>query len=376
VIRPAPAIEAIAPMTPFIGPEQLMRETGRSSLVRLGANESAFGPSPKAVAAMSAELDRLWWYGDPDSYELREVLARKHGVTIDEVLVGAGIDDLMGLVVRAFVAPGGAALTTRGSYPTYNYHVHGYGGRLVTANYRPDGRLDLDELADVAVRERASVVYLCNPDNPSGTFIHKDEMTRFFEAIPRDAVFLLDEAYADFVDEADLLPMQVEDRLIRTRTFSKAYGLAGARIGYAIASEPVLEILQKIRLQYGVNRNAQIGALASLADEPFRLWVVDEVAKARADYYALARELGLGAIESQTNFVCIDLGDAQRATRVLSELLTRHGVWIRKPGLPPLDRYVRVSAGTQPMRAAFAAAFRDVVAAVPSVLGSPMSEPA
>jgi histidinol-phosphate aminotransferase len=363
-------------MTPFIGPEQLMRETGRSSLVRLGANESAFGPSPKAVAAMSAELDRLWWYGDPDSYELREVLARKHGVNVDEVLVGAGIDDLMGLVVRAFVAPGGAALTTRGSYPTYNYHVHGYGGRLVTANYRPDGRLDLDELADVAVRERASVVYLCNPDNPSGTFIHKDEMTRFFEAIPRDAVFLLDEAYADFVDEADLLPMQVEDRLIRTRTFSKAYGLAGARIGYAIASEPVLEILQKIRLQYGVNRNAQIGALASLADEPFRLWVVDEVAKARADYYALARELGLGAIESQTNFVCIDLGDAQRATRVMSELLRRHGVWIRKPGLPPLDRYVRVSAGTQPMRAAFAAAFRDVVAAVPSVLGSPMSEPA
>jgi histidinol-phosphate aminotransferase len=355
-------------MTPFVGPEQLMRETGRSSLVRLGANESAFGPSPAAVAAMGAELERLWWYGDPESYEVREALARKHNVGVDEVLVGAGIDDLMGLVVRAFVAPGGAALTTRGSYPTYNYHVHGYGGRLVTADYRPDGRLDLDALVKVAVREHASVVYVCNPDNPSGTFIGKDEMLRFFEALPRDAVLLLDEAYADFVDEADLLPMHVEDRLIRTRTFSKAYGLAGARIGYAIASERVLEILQKIRLQYGVNRNAQVGALASLADEPFRQWVVDEVAKARADYYALARELGLGAIESSTNFVCIDLGDAERATRVMNELLARHGVWIRKPGLPPLDRYIRVSAGTQPMRAAFAAAFRDVVAAVPSVL--------
>jgi histidinol-phosphate aminotransferase len=376
VIRPAPAIDAIAPMTPFIGPEQLMRETGRSTLVRLGANESAFGPSPAAVAAMSAELDRLWWYGDPESYELREALARKHGVSVDELLVGAGIDDLMGLVVRAFVAPGGAALTTRGSYPTYNYHVHGYGGRLVTANYRPDGQLDLDALVDVAARERASVVYLCNPDNPSGTFIHKSEMVRFFEAIPQHAVFLLDEAYADFVDDADLLPMQIQDRLIRTRTFSKAYGLAGARIGYAIGSERVLGILQKIRLQYGVNRNAQVGALASLGDEPFRAWVVNEVAKARADYYALARELGLGAIESLTNFVCIDLGNAERATRVMNELLARHGVWIRKPGLPPLDRYVRVSAGTQPMRAAFAAALREVVAAIPSVLGSPMGEPA
>ena len=354
-------------MTPFVGPEELMRETGRSSLVRLGANESAFGPSPAAVSAMTAELDRLWWYGDPESYELREALARKHGVSVDEVLVGAGIDDVMGLVVRAFVAPGAAALTTRGSYPTYNYHVHGYGGRLVTANYRPDGRLDLDALVDVAVRERASVVYVCNPDNPSGTFIRKDEMLRFFDALPRDAVVLLDEAYADFVDETDLLPMHIEDRLVRTRTFSKAYGLAGARIGYAIASARVLGILQKIRLQYGVNRNAQVGALASLGDEPFRRWVVDEVTKARNDYYALARELDLDAIESSTNFVCVDLGDAERATRVMHELLARHGVWIRKPGLPPLDRYIRVSAGTQPMRAAFAAAFRDVVAAVPSV---------
>lgn len=354
-------------MTPFIGPEQLMRETGRTSLVRLGANESAFGPSPAAVAAMSAQLERLWWYGDPESYELREALARKHNVAVEEVLVGAGIDDLMGLVVRAFVAPGGTALTTRGSYPTYNYHVHGYGGRLVTADYRPDGRLDLDALVGVAAGERASVIYVCNPDNPSGTFIDRDEMRRFFEAVPRDAVFLLDEAYADFVDEADLLPMHIEDRLIRMRTFSKAYGLAGARIGYAIGSQHLLGILQKIRLQYGVNRNAQVGALASLRDEPFRAWVVDEVAKARADYYAIARELGLGAIESSTNFVCIDLGDAPRATRVMNELLAHHGVWIRKPGLAPLDRYVRVSAGTQPMRAAFAAAFREVVATVPSV---------
>ncbi|HTV93089.1 MAG TPA: aminotransferase class I/II-fold pyridoxal phosphate-dependent enzyme [Verrucomicrobiae bacterium] len=367
MIRPVPLVEAIAPMTPFIGPEQLMRETGRPSLVRLGANESAFGPSPRAVAAMAAELDRIWWYGDPESYELREALARKHAVRVDEVLVGAGIDDLMGLVVRAFVAPGAAALTTRGSYPTFNYHVHGYGGRLVFAHYRDDGTLDLDELAAVAARESAAVIYLSNPDNPSGTFIARDEMRRFFDAIPHDAVFLLDEAYADFVEESSLLPIHLEDRIVRTRTFSKAYGLAGARIGYAIATERVIGILQKIRLQYGVNRNAQVGALASLADEPFRRQVVDAVAQAREDYYALARDLGLRSIRSLTNFVCIDLGDAARATAVMNELLTRHGVWIRKPGLPPLDRYVRVSAGTPPMREAFATAFRDVVAAVPSL---------
>lgn len=367
MIRPAPLVEAIEPMTPFIGPEELMRETGRSSLVRLGANESAFGPSPRAVTAMAAELERLAWYGDPESYELREALARKHGCRVEEVLVGAGIDDLMGLAVRAFVAPGAAALTTRGSYPTLNYHVNGYGGRLVYAHYRTDGRLDLDELVTVATRERAALIYLANPDNPSGTFVDRNEMQRFFEAMPHDVVFLLDEAYADFVDESSLLPMHVEDRLIRTRTFSKAYGLAGARIGYAITTERVIGILQKIRLHYGVNRNAQIGALASLSDEPFRLHVVESVAQAREDYYALGRELGLGSIESFTNFVCIDLGDPLRATAVMNALLRDHGVWIRKPGLPPLDRYVRVSAGTPPMREAFAAAFRDVVSAVPSL---------
>jgi histidinol-phosphate aminotransferase len=365
VIRPAPAIEAIEPMTPFIGPEQLMRESGRSSLVRLGANESAFGVSPVAAAAMAADLERLWWYGDPESYDLRVALARKHGVRVEEIMVGAGIDDVMGLVVRAFVAPGGAALTTYGSYPTFNYHVHGFGGRLVYARYLAGGHVDLEDLAATARRERASVVYLANPDNPSGTFAGKDDMLRLLAALPRDAVFLLDEAYADFVDDADLLPMQIEDRLIRTRTFSKAYGMAGARIGYAIASERVLGILQKIRLHYGVNRNAQVGALASLGDEPFRKHVVAAVAQARADYERLAASLGLATIPSSTNFVCIDLGSAGRAVAVMNELL-RRGVWIRKPGLPPLDRYVRVSAGTPAMRAAFAQAFAEVVEAVPS----------
>jgi histidinol-phosphate aminotransferase len=365
VIRPAPAIEAIPAMTPFIGPEQLMREGGRSELVRLGANESAFGPSPRAVEAMAAELPHISWYGDPESYELRTVLARKHGCRVEELVVGAGIDDLMGLVVRAFVAPGGAALTTRGSYPTFNYHVTGYGARLVYGSYREDGRPDLDELIDVARREKPSVIFLANPDNPSGTFVDRAEMLAFFDALPRDAVFLLDEAYADFVDESSLLPPHLEDRLIRTRTFSKAYGLAGARIGYAITSETNVGTLQKIRLHYGVNRNAQVGALASLGDEAFFRYVVDEVAAARADYYRLASGLGIGYIESFTNFVCIDLGTADRAVRVMNELLAR-GVWIRKPGLPPLDRFVRVSAGTAPMRAAFEEAFRSVLDEVPA----------
>jgi histidinol-phosphate aminotransferase len=361
LIRPTPAIEAIPATTPFIGPEQLMRETGHPRLLRLGANESAFGPSPKALAAMTAELERLSWYGDPESLDLRDALAEKHGCSADQIIVASGIDDVMGLAVRAFLAPGGVALTTRGTYPTFNYHVVGYGGNLAFVPYRDDGAPDLEALAAAARRERPSLVYLANPDNPSGRFAGRDDLARFAAALPEDALFVLDEAYADFADERDLLPLELEDRVVRMRTFSKAYGLAGARIGYGLTSARNVRTFQKIRLQYGVNRNAQVGALASLHDREFRARVVEQTARARESYYALARDLGLGYIESLTNFVCIDLGTPERAVAVMDDLL-RRGVWIRKPGAAPLDRYVRVSAGTPEMCGAFAQAFRASLA--------------
>jgi histidinol-phosphate aminotransferase len=360
VIRPTAAVEGLPATTPFIGPEQLMRETGLRELVRLGANESAFGPSPKAVAAMTAELPRLSWYGDPESLDLRDALAEKHGCAPSQIVVGAGIDDLMGLAVRAFVAPGEPALMARGTYPTFLYHVAGYGGTPVYASYRDDGRPDIEELVAVARGDLARIVYFANPDNPSGHFVPRDEMQRLYDALPHDSLLLLDEAYADFVDEAELLPPVFEDRLIRLRTFSKAYGMAGARIGYALSTESNIRTFGKIRLHYGINRNAQVGALASLQDDAFTENVVGETARAREAYYQLARELGTAAIESRTNFVCLGMESAQRATRVMNELLLR-GVWVRKPGAPPLDSYIRVSAGTEPMRRAFAQALRAVL---------------
>jgi histidinol-phosphate aminotransferase len=365
VVRPTRAVEAIPATTPFIGPEQLMRETGQHQLVRLGANESAFGPSPKAVAAMRAELTRLSWYGDPESLDLRDALAGKHGCTPEQIVVGAGIDDLMGLAVRAFVAPGDSALTIRGTYPTFTYHVIGYGGRLLYAAYRDDGTPDCEALLAMARRALPRIVYLANPDNPSGCFIPRDVMAEFYEALPSDTLLLLDEAYADFIDDSDLLPPHFDDRLVRLRTFSKAYGMAGARIGYALTTESNVGTFQKIRLHYGINRNAQIGALASLADEGFRQHVVRETARARDDYYRLADDLGRRSIESRTNFVCIDFGTPERASRVMAELLAR-GVWVRKPGAPPLDSCIRVSAGTKPMREAFATALRTVLDEVPA----------
>ncbi len=359
-MRATRVLEALPANTPFIGPERLMREGGLRELVRLGANESAFGPSPRAVAAMSGELERLSWYGDPDSYELRETLAARNGCTIDQILVACGIDDLMGLVVRAFVEIGGVAIAARGTYPTFAYHVAGYGGRLETAPYTDAGEPDLEALSALAHQLHASVAYLANPDNPSGTFISGERIAAFYESLPVGTLLLLDEAYADFAEQELLLEPRFEDRLIRARTFSKAYGLAGARIGYTLTTAHNVERFERIRLQYGVNRNAQIGALAALEDEAHLAWVVRETAAARDAYAELARGVGMTVLPSRANFICIDIGDARRATRVMNALLER-GVWIRKPGAPPLDRCIRVTAGTPPMREAFARALRDVL---------------
>lgn len=356
----APHIEAIPVVTPFIGPEQLMREGGHASLLRLGANESAFGPSPKAIQAMAAELPHLSWYGDPESYDLRCALAVRHACAVENLCVGSGIDDLMGLAVRAFMSPGSVALTTRGTYPTFGFHVTGFGGKLETVPYRADGTVDPDALIARAAQLRPAIVYVANPDNPSGTLLPEDEVARLFEALPRESLLLLDEAYADFVAGMERGAQPIDSRLLRMRTFSKAYGMAGARIGYAISAPRNVVTFQKIRLHYGVNRNAQIGALASLADEAFHRHVVTEVAQGREDYYSLARTTGSGYLQSHTNFVCMDFGSNERATAVMNALLA-HGVFVRKPAAPPLDGFVRVSVGSPAERLEFAGRLRAVL---------------
>lgn len=340
-----------------------MREGGHGSLLRLGANESAFGPSPKAIDAMARELPRISWYGDPESYDLRSALAVRHGCGVENFSVGSGIDDLMGLAVRAFMWPGAIALATRGTYPTFAYHVTGFGGNLETVPYRDDGFVDVDALIAAANRLRPALVYIANPDNPSGTLLPRDEIVRVFESLPKESLLFLDEAYGDFIDEAQTFPLLLHGRLLRVRTFSKAYGMAGARIGYMISTPRNVLTFQKIRLHYGVNRNAQIGALASLEDDAFRRHVVTEVARGREDYYEMAASLGTTALKSHTNFVCIDFGTNQRATHVMNRLL-EHGAWVRKPGAPPLDRYVRVSVGTAGERAEFGKRLRAVLAEV------------
>jgi len=343
--RPTDLVSAIPAMTPFVAPEELARRVGRSELLRLGANESAFGPSPRAIAAMREAVALTSWYGDPESLELRSALARRHRCSEDEIVVASGIDDLMGLIVRAYCAPGDACVATAGTYPTLFYHLHAYGARAEFAAPAAAGALDPQAIVDAVARSGAKLVYVANPDNPSGTFADRSTLAQLREALPNDVLLFLDEAYADFVPVDELPPDVIDPRTIRTRTFSKAFGLAGARIGYALASADVIAVFQKLRLHFGVNRTAQIGALAALDDDAFLRGVVSEVARGREDYYALAARLGLPTVPSFTNFVCIGIGTRAQAEAMVGALLEA-GVFVRKPWAPPLDGYVRVTVGT------------------------------
>ncbi|HEY4441578.1 MAG TPA: aminotransferase class I/II-fold pyridoxal phosphate-dependent enzyme [Candidatus Elarobacter sp.] len=358
--QPTPLVAAIPPMTPFVAPEELAHRVGRASLLRLGANESAFGPSPRAVAAMRDAVALTSWYGDPESLALRSALAARHRCTIDEIAIASGIDDLMGLIVRAFCGPGDACVATRGTYPTLFYHLNAFGARAEFAEPAADGAIVPDAIVAAVRRSNAKMVYVANPDNPSGTFVDRATLAALREALPDDVLLFLDEAYADFVPREQLPPDVIDPRTIRTRTFSKAYGMAGARVGYALASAEVIAVFQKLRNHFGVNRTAQIGALAALDDDAFLRGVIAEVARGRDEYRALAAAHRLAAPPSATNFVCIEIGTKPEAEAMVATLLEL-GVFVRKPWAPPLDGYIRVTVGTADERAAFADRFGEAL---------------
>ncbi|EAQ04224.1 histidinol-phosphate aminotransferase [Pseudooceanicola batsensis HTCC2597] len=345
--RYTPLVDSLPATVPFIGPETLERERGAGFDARLGANESVFGPSPKVLEAMRAADAEIWKYGDSTSYDLRHALAEHHRVAPENILVGEGIDGLLGYVVRLVVAPGDRVVTSSGAYPTFNYHVNGHGGVLDFLAYRDD-REDLPALVARATDTGAKLVYLANPDNPMGGYWSGAEIAAALDDLGDGTLMVLDEAYAETAPEDAALPLPVTDeRVIRMRTFSKAYGLAGARIGYALGAAPLIRAFEKIRNHFGMNRSAQAGALAALADPQHLAWVIDSVARSRDEIARIAAGNGLTPLPSATNFVAVDLGgDGDLARAMVTELGAR-GVFVRMPFVAPQDRCIRISCGTE-----------------------------
>jgi len=291
--------------------------------------------------------------GDPEAHDLRHALAAHHGIAANCVLPGEGIDGLLGYLVRLLVGPGDQVVTSLGGYPTLNYHVAGFGGTLHSVPFRGDQE-DPEALVAKAQEVGAKLVYLANPDNPMGSWHDAATVTAMIEALPEGTLLCLDEAYADLAPEGAIPALDTADgRVIRMRTFSKAHGLAGLRVGYAIGAPGLIAAFDRVRNHFGLGRVAQAAAIAALADRDWLAQVVAEVGASRNTIAQIAQDNGLVPLPSATNFVTIDCGaDGVRARSILQGLLAE-GVFVRMPGVAPLDRCIRVSCGPEADMAVF-----------------------
>lgn len=354
--------QSLPSTVPFVGPEAQERASGVLFTARLGANELGFGPSPKAITAMQMAAAEAWMYPDPESHDLRHAIAAHHGVDAAHIMVGEGIDTLLGVLVRLTVAQGDPVVTSAGAYPTFNYHVNGVGGALHTVPYNGDFE-DLDALSSAAHRVGAKLIYLANPDNPMGSYHAGLKIVAMRDTLPADTLLVLDEAYIDLAPD-DALPQITADdpRVIRMRTFSKGYGLAGARVGYAIGHPDLITAFHKIRNHFGMSRISQAGAQAALGDQDYLMQVKEHVSQSRHRLGQIAADNGLTALPSATNFVTIDCGrDSAFAKTVLKGLLAQR-IFVRMPFVAPQDCCIRIGCGPAPLMDLVAKALPDALA--------------
>lgn len=364
--RLTPLAASLPSTVPFVGPEAIERSRNAPVMARIGANESSFGPSPKVIEAMQAAVFDQWKYSDPENHALKQALALHHQVAGGNIAIGSGVDALLGEIVRLFVEPGDKVATSFGGYPTFNYHVHGFGGELVTTPYVND-REDIDGLLDLVKRHNPKLVYLANPDNPMGTWWNADYVVEFAKSIPETTLLILDEAYCETAPAEAVTSIQSLiglPNILRMRTFSKAYGMAGSRVGYAIGTIGNVEAFDKIRNHFGMARVSVAGALAALEDQAYLSDVISKIHASRDRIARIAYSNDLVPIPSATNFVSIDCLRDGAYARAIVDGLMEYGVFIRMPGVAPQNRCIRVSAGTDALIDLFEEALPKVLKAL------------
>jgi histidinol-phosphate aminotransferase len=329
---------------PFPSTEMVQRRTGIAVRARLSANENEFGPPPEAVAAIVAAAGEANRYPDCDHHDLRAALAALHGVPAECLLVAAGIDGLLSAVHRTLLGPGRTLVTVAGTYPTMAYFAAA-GGTTVRAV--PYAGHRADPAALLAAAGTADVLYLVEPDNPTGTDLGREEVLRLADRLPGRTVLVVDGAYAEYQSErrrlrtADLRGR----RVLWLRTFSKAYGLAGMRIGYAVGSPDLLAGLERGSEHYAAGRLASVAALAAVRAQARLAEVLRATAAGRERLRAELAGIGLAVLPGETNFVAVRCpGGATQAER-LRAALAEQGVLVRRPDAPGVDDLLRITVG-------------------------------
>jgi histidinol-phosphate aminotransferase len=340
--RPRQAISTIAPYVPGRTHDDVRRALGLTEVVKLASNENPFGPSPRVVDAIRRAAPEVGRYPDGASVDLRSDLARCFGVAHENVVTGNGSDELILLLALAYLDAGDEAVLARPPYGIHRTAVLATGGVPVTVPLR-DYVHDLEAMA-AAVTTRTRLVFLANPHNPTGTLVDGLALRRFVEVAPASVLVVVDEAYFDFVDPdlrhtaRDLLDLH--PNVVTLRTFSKAYGMAGLRAGYAVAHADVVATLDRIRPPFGLNSLAQAAARAALTDREHLAFVIEATRCGRSRLLELASRLDLEAIPSQANFVLMRVEDPAVVMDLMAQgVIVRPGENLGMPG------WIRVSVG-------------------------------
>ncbi len=339
-------IQAISPYVPGKPLEELEREYDISDPVKLASNENPLGPSPKALAALRERLSNLHRYPDGAGHDLVRQIAAHHRIETDNVVIGNGSDDIIALLVQATVRPGDRVVVPHPSFLMYDITATAAGAVVDRVPLR-DLTMDLAAMAERA-SEETRLVFVCNPNNPTGTTVSQADFDRFMQRLPDHVVVVVDEAYIEFVRRADCLrtgrPEDLQRPLVTLRTFSKAYGLAGLRIGYGIMPSELAGILHRIRQPFNVNALAQTAAAAALGDRDFLGRSVGLVHRGLDYLYAALDRLRVSYFTTDANFFLIDVG--RPADEVFDNLL-RQGVIVRSMRSYGFPQHIRVNVGLE-----------------------------
>ncbi|HEX6765495.1 MAG TPA: histidinol-phosphate transaminase [Polyangiaceae bacterium] len=354
-----PSIESLVPYEGGKPIEELARELGVTHAVKLASNENALGPSPLAIEAARSALGAANRYPDGSCYRLRERIAAFHGIGANEVLPGAGSNELLDLVVRTFATPAHHVVFAEPAFIVYRIASLSSGVPFSAVPLR-DNVHDLEAMA-AAVTPKTRVLFVANPNNPTGTHVGRAAVERLLRQVPEEVIIVMDEAYLEYVAAPDypnaLELRSLRERLIVTRTFSKAYGLAALRVGYAVAPPAIIDYMNRVRAPFNVTTPAQAAATAALDDRAHVEKSVELNAAERTRVVAALEKLGVRTAPSQTNFVLADVG---RPARPVYDALLRRGVIVRPFGNLPTS--LRVTFGLPEENDRFLAALGEVLA--------------
>ena len=338
--------------------EDLARELGLApgEIIKLASNENPLGPSPAARQAMIDTIDRAHFYPDGGGYYLREAVAEQLGLSMANVILGNGSNEIIEFLGHAYLQPGDEVVVAKHSFAVYRLMAQLFGAKVIDVP-DPDFIADLDGML-AAITPRTKEVFIANPNNPTGTMVFQDDIDRFMERVPEHVMVVFDEAYFEFLDEPpDVLKyVRAGRNVVVLRTFSKIQGLANLRIGYGLAAAEIIEVLQKARQPFNANGIAQAGALAGLRDQAHMDATRRVTREGRDLFQAEFLEMNLEFVPSHANFVLVRVGDGKK----VFEALLRRGLIVRAMGSYGLPEWIRVSVGTMPQNKAFIAALREL----------------